>query len=232
MRSLGIIIFILGIVFGLALAFAAIWSDFEGFAYYNTGAGYGSFNGLACPILMTHSEKGIVTAAFKNPGSQEIEPYYEVSVSGPVSSGQFEGQLSLPPHSSKTIQWTVDASDIDLGFFIFVDLNILPVAGYSTREDTCGIMVLNFSGPSGGQVLGVTLAASLLAMMIGLGMWENSTNFNNSRAANQHRALQALGIVVLIALFMSFLGAWGAGVIFCAMSILLLVINLRLSIDG
>ena len=38
------------------------------------------------------------------------------------------------------------------GFFIFIDLQVLPVAGYSTREDTCGIMVLGLNGPTGDQL--------------------------------------------------------------------------------
>ena len=38
--------------------------------------------------------------------------------------------------------WTVDAHDIDLGNFILVKVDVLPVAGYRTREATCGILVV------------------------------------------------------------------------------------------
>ena len=171
LRLLGSVIFLLGILLGLALALSAIWGDFEGFSYFNTGAGYQSFNGLVCPILMTRSEKSIVTADFENPSGQEFEPYYEVAISAPGSWRKLEGQLSIPAHTARSIQWTVDANDIDLGFFIFVDVQVLPVAEYSTREGTCGIMVLDLPGVTGGQIFASTLAVSLIGLVLGLGLY-------------------------------------------------------------
>jgi hypothetical protein len=125
----------------------------------------------------------------------------------------------------------VDSNDIDLGFFIFVDMQVLPVAGYQTREDTCGIMVLDLTGAAGGQVFGLTLAMSLLGMVVGLGLWENN-RLKINRYTNRHRALQAQGIVVLLALLTSLVGLWAVGLIFCVLAILLLVINLRQSIES
>jgi len=228
-RKLGVVIFLLAVFLGLGLTFAAIWSAFEGFSYFNTGAGYPSFGGLKCPILMTRSEKGMVTASFNNPAGQELDPYYEVAVSGPYSSHNFEGQLSLPAHTTKSIQWTVDAEDIDLGNFIFVDLQVLPVAGYSTREDTCGIMVLDIAGSSGGQLFNISLAVSLIGLLLGLGLWESTININIDRYINLRRAL---GIMVLLALLTGIMRLWAAGLIFSILAILLLVINLRLFIEG
>ncbi len=229
---LGGIIFFFGIFLGLALSLAALWSDFEGISYFYTGAGYPAFNGLKCPVLMTRSETGTVSVKFDNPGSQEIEPYYEVTMSGQTSMRKLEGQLAVPLHTSKSIHWTVDANDIDLGFFIFVDLQVLPVAGYSTREDTCGIMVLDFNGPTGGQLFDLALAAGLLSIAIGFGLWENTAAQNSGRAANRTRAMKTLGITVLLSLLTSIMGWWLAGLLFGVITILLLVIILRLSIEG
>jgi hypothetical protein len=230
-RTLGTILFLSGIFLGLALAVAAIWGDFEGFSYFNTGAGYSSFNGLDCPVLMTRSETGTVTARFKNSSSEEFEPYYETAISGPASSRKFEGQLSVPAHMTKNIQWTVDANDVDLGFFIFVDMNVLPVAGYSTREDTCGIVVLDIPFLTGGQVLASMLTVSLIGILVGLGLWERSANKKSDGYTNLNLALRALGISSLLAVLTSMLSWWAAGLIFCVMAILLLAIILRLSIE-
>lgn len=229
---MGGVIFLLGVVLGLGLALVAVWGDYEGFSYFNSGAGYPAFNGLACPILMTRSEKSVVTADFKNSTGQGFEPYYEVSISGPGSLRKLEGQLSVPAHTAKSIQWTVDAGDIDLGFFVFVDMQVLPVAGYSTREDTCGIMVLDLTGLTGSQLFGLTLAASLIGMVLGLGLWENNARLNINHYTNRHRALQAQGIAVLLALLTGLIGLWAAGLIFCVIAILLLMINLRQSIES
>jgi hypothetical protein len=231
LRSLGGIIFLLGVSLGLALALAAIWSDFEGFSYFNTGAGYQLFNGLVCPILMTRSEKSVVTADFENPSSQEFKPFYEVAISRPGSLRKLEGQLSVPAHTTKSIQWTVDANDIDLGFFIFVDVQVLPMAEYSTHEGTCGIMVLDLTGITGSHIFAGTLAASLIGLVLGLGLWENDAGLNIDRYTNRHRLFQALGIMVLLALLASIIGLWAAGLVFCILAVLLLVISLRQSME-
>ena len=45
-------------------------------------------------------------------------------------------------------------------------------------------------------------------------------------------ALQAQGIAVLLALLTGLVGLWAVGLIFCVLAILLLVINLRQSIES
>lgn len=231
-RTLGGILLLLGVFLGLALSFIAIWGDFEGFSYFNSGAGYQPFNGLNCPVLMTRSDTSVVTAKFNNPGSEAIEPYYEVAVSGPGLLRKLEGPLPVPAHTSRSIWWAVNQNDVALGFFIFIDLQVLPNAGYSTREATCGIMVLNLTGPTGGQVFAFTLAASLLGIVLGLSLWEKVAETSSYRYSNLYRALRTLGILVLLALLTSIMGLWAAGLLFCVMTILLLLISLRLSLES
>ena len=230
-RPPGSVIFFFGICIGLILAFAAVWGDYEGLSYFYTGAGYPSFNGLKCPILMTRSETGTVRVNFDNPGAEEIEPYYEVTVSGQASMRKFEGQLPVPAHASKSIEWTVDARDMDLGFFIFINMDVLPVAGYSTREDNCGIIVLNIAGPTGGQILNLSLSLSLLGIVIGYGLWESDAKKNAWGSDNLSYAMKALGLAVLLAMLTGFLGWWLAGVLFGVLTILLMVIVLRLFVN-
>ncbi len=226
-RLAGATIFFLGILSGLALASAAIWGDFEAMSYFYTGAGYDQFNGLKCPILMTLSDTGIVTAGFSNASDREIQPYYEVSVSGVASLREFEAQLPVPAHATESVQWTVDANDIDLGSFILVNVDVLPVAGYSTREATCGIVVLNLNGPTGRQIFGSVLAASLLGMVVGLGLLESATDMKNSPALNAANAMRATAIAAALAMLTGLMGWWLIGLIFCAVTILLLVVLLR-----
>jgi hypothetical protein len=227
--SLGRILYFSGIFLGLALAIAAAWTEFEAISYYYTGATYAAFHGLHCPLLMTRSETGMVTGSFDNPGGQEIEPYYEVEISGPLPRN-YEDQLSVPPHETKNVQWTVDANDIDRGSFIFVKLDILPMAGYSTREAVCGILVLNVPILKGGQIFWLVLLASLSGMVIGLGLWEGANPPLAGKSLDLKRGMQTLAILVSLAMLTGLMGWWGAGVIFCAAAILLLVLTLRLGI--
>ena len=223
---IGSIVFFLGIFLGLALAIAAIWADFEGLSYYYTGATYGQFNGLHCPILMTRSETGTITATFNNPGNQIYEPYYQMEIGG-LLPRNFEDQLSIPPHTTKSVQWTVDAHDIDLGFFIFAKLDTLPDAIYPSREATCGIVVLNIPGLSGNQIFGLLLVLSLLGISIGSMLWENANEPLTGKELNQKNAMQALAILVLLTMFTGFMGWWGPGILLCAMTLLFMVVMLR-----
>jgi hypothetical protein len=225
-RKFGRPLFWSGIGLGFALAVAAVWAAFEAQSYFFSGATFEAYNGLRCPILMTRSEQGTITATFDNPADRESRPYYEVEISGRLAR-QFEDQLTVPAHESKTVQWTVSADDIDLDPFIFVRTEILPDGLHSTRQAICGILVLNVPGAGGGQVFFIMLIASLLAMTAGYGMWEKESDW---KQANLQRAAQAAGIAVLLAMLTAFTGGWLAGIVFCVVALLLFLIILRFSL--
>ena len=225
-HTIGSIVFFPGIFIGLALAIAAIWADFEGLSYYYSGATYAQFNGLHCPVLMTRSETGTITTTFSNPSNQTYEPYYEMEIGG-LLPRNFEDQLSIPPHTTKSVKWKVDAHDIDLGFFIFAKLDTLPDAVYPSREATCGIVVLNVPGLSGNQIFWLLLAFALLGIFIGIMLWENANEPLTGKELNQKNAMQALAILVLLTMLAGFMGWWGPGIILCAVTLLFMVVMLR-----
>ncbi len=219
-------VFFLGILIGLALAIATMWGNFEALSYFFSGATYAPFNGLQCPILMTHSETGTISAVFNNSRDQEYDPYYEMEIGG-LLPRKFEDQLSVAPHTSKSVLWTVDANDIDLGFFIFAKLDILPNAVYPSREATCGIVVLNIPGLTGGQIFWLVFALSLLGTISGFMLWENADGSSTGKESDQKHAMQALAILMLLAMLFSLLGWWGLGMLLSAITIVLMVVMLR-----
>ncbi|MGZ6316015.1 MAG: hypothetical protein ACXWNQ_02040 [Anaerolineales bacterium] len=226
-QTLGNVIFLVGVFLGLGLAIAAIWGDFEGISYFSNGAGYEAFGGLSCPILMSRSDVATISARLDNPGDTEIQPYYQVEISGAAAARELEGQVPVTGHSSRTVKWTVDAKDIDLGYFIFVKMNILPVAGHSTREGTCGIVVLNVRGPSGEEIFGGILGASLLGMVFGLGLRESGNENVSGGALNQRNGLRAVAILTSAGMLTGFMGSWLIGFVLCAMAMLLMIVLLR-----
>lgn len=218
LRTPGSIIFLIGIFLGLALAIMVIWAALEAQDYYYTGAVYEPFNGLHCPLFMTRSETGTISATFDNPSKQEINPYYKLETSGPIPQ-QFESQITVPPHTSQSVQWTVSANDIDLRFFIFAQLKILP-----KEQALCGIFVLNVPGLTGEQVFTVTLLVSLSAIAIGF-ILSNRAMAENA-LDNLMRLAQTLGVSVLAAMLFAFTGWTLVGFIFSVIAILLLAITL------
>lgn len=217
------IIFFVGIALGLALAIVTIWPDYEAVRYFFTGAVYGQFSGLTCPALVTRSETATISASIENPWDQVAKPVYKVEISGPLGRLLRE-QISIPPHQTQTVEWTVNEDDIDLGSFIFTKITVLSFVTTPTREATCGIFVINLNGLSGKQVLGISLTISLLAIVIGLGIWESQMEAATKGFMQPQRVRRALALAVLLGMLSGLMGWWIAGIVLIVLAVLLLAI--------
>ena len=227
---LGGVIFFFGIFIGLALALALIWEHYEAVSYFFDGLTYPAFGGLRCPILITRSEGGIIHAVFNNSTDQDDEAYYQMEIDGEVPR-DVKSHFSLSPHTSETVQWTVDANDITLEFFIFAKLDVLPNAVHSTLEDNCGILVLNISSLNGAQIFWLMLILSLIGIPSGFALWKITNISTIGKALELQRAMLTLAILVPLSLFFGFIGWWFIGIIVCAIIFLLIVAILGLAIQ-
>ncbi len=231
-------LFLLGTVVTISLSGMMAWAGFEGLSYFATGAGYARFGGMHCPILISQAETGVVRADFVNSTGELMQPYYDIEISGRVASRQLEGQVTLPPHGTGEIRWNVDEGDIDLRPFIFVKLDVLPIGGYATREDTCGILVVDLGGISGSRALSSAIALGLLCLLGGLllpsvGLTPSeSVRFDAEASSNSRRAAQALGISSVCALFAGLMGWWLIAMLLVAVSLLLLVMRLPYALSS
>lgn len=223
-KKRGTILFGIGLLAGLALATIAVWGDFEGMSYFSSAAGYAGFPGLHCPVIMGPTETATVSAEFSNSTNETAQPYYQVWVSGLAAVRAFENQIDVPPHSSRTVAWTVNAGDIDLGSFVMVKVDVLPTADFGTRESTCGIMVLPLPGITGNQAAGALLAISLLGIFIGLALREGREEPFPGKEANLRNGMRAAGILTLLAVLTALPGLWLFGLIFAALAVLLVLI--------
>ncbi len=227
----GTVIFLVGLFLGLGLAGLATLGDFEAMSYFYTGAGYAGFSGLQCPVLMSRSQVETVSATFNNSGNEVIQPYFQVQISGLAAMRNFKDQVSVEPHSSKTVQWTVDSRDIDVGSFVLVKMEISPMAGYSTREATCGIVALNLGGLKGEQILGWGVGLSLLGMVVGLALKEGSEQAVTGKGVSIRNALRTAGVLTCLALLTGLIGFWLLGILCFLLTILLLAIVLRMAVS-
>jgi len=223
LRVVGFSLFFVGVIFGFVLAVLFTWNKIEAINYYFTGATYPAFNGLHCPTIITRSEQGTVTAIFDNPAGEENNFYYRVEFSGVVEPRKYTDHIVVPAHGRESLQWVVDEKDIDLEFFIFVKMVILPNAFHPTSEATCGITVMNIPWFTGRQIYIFTLVISLLGIGVGLSILQR---VNSGMEPNRPYTL-VLGTVVLLAMFSSFMGWWLMGAALLAITILLLVVFVR-----
>jgi hypothetical protein len=228
LRILSRAIFFPGVILGLVLSGIAIWNHLEATSYFFTGVKYAPFPGLRCPVMIAPTEKGIVSAIFDNPTNEEDAFFYRVEISGKVfSRRQVEDQIAVSPHQTKTIRLAVDANDVDLMFFIFVKISILPNSVHRSQEAVCGMMVANILGLTGPQISTAALFLSFLGMAIGLGMWQQTIT---KADRDIRRVVPTLGFVVLLTMFAASMGWWMVAIALSVVTILLMVISLRFAI--
>lgn len=228
-RNTANVLFLFGVLVTMALAGLMAWAAFEGLSYFATGAGYPPYGGMHCPILMSSSETGVVQAEFSNPTDQAAQPYYEVEISGIVQTRKVEGQITVPPSETRSVTWTVSAADVDLQPFVFVKMDVLPIGGNSTREDTCGILVAGLGGMPGTLALSISIALGVLCILIGMvlpafGLTRSeAAQFDGEASSNARRAGQALSVACVCALLAGLIGWWLVATLLLAISVLLLL---------
>jgi hypothetical protein len=223
-RSLGAIAFFIGIFFGLALAGSAVWADFEAQFYGFDHMGDEPIRTLECPVLMTVSETGHISATFSNRTQRPIEQLVRADISNFGPARSISTRLSLAPGERKTVDWSVTSADIDLGRFIFARVYAYPAYPYPFREATCGIMVLNLPGLTGGLVFALTITACLLGILIGLALWEKNSRPQKRRILESSHAMRFLAVIVLVALLTSLRGWWMIGGLCLVLAVLLITV--------
>jgi len=230
---LGIILMLIGAALATAIAATIAWADFEGLSYFETGAGYPSFDGLTCPSVMSLTEEALVAARFSNPTDVTIEPNYRLNISGKTEFRRLAGKVTVPPHGHQDAAWTVNSDDIDLGYFILLRLTVLPTAKMPTRAASCGILALDLGSATGDQAL--TLAVALSALLMAGGLIapalllseHQRLRFDIDASTPRRRATQAMGVVCAAAVLPALSGAWLAAWLLCVVGVLLLLIVLR-----
>jgi hypothetical protein len=228
LQNLGGVAFFVGVIIAFVLSIIAIWNNIESTSYYFSGVKYPPFSGLRCPVMIGPTETGMVNAVFDNPTDKEDNFFYRAEISGRSSSTrQVEGQIAVPPRETRSVQLTVDSNDVDLMFFILVKMSILPNALHKSQEAVCGTMLVNILGLTGVQIATIALILSFLGMAVGLGIWHQTNNKSDSEVP---RVVQALGFVVIVALFAASMGWWTPAIVLCVIAILLMVISLRFAI--
>ena len=222
MRLVGVLLFSVGTLLGIALAGIAVWADLEAVFYGFMKMGNKPIASLQCPVIMTASETGKISATFKNPLDKPIQLMLRTDISGPTLSME-RTRLALEPGEKKRAEWTVTRDNVDLGFFIFAQVSSYPVYPFPFRQTTCGIFVMNLFGLSGNQITAGALVGSVLGLLIGLGLWQAGNRPLSGRRMETTYAMQFLAVIVLAAIFVAFRGWWLVGIMLLTVALLMLV---------
>ncbi len=232
LRSLAIFFFSLGMLFSMALAGVASWADLEATFYGFERLTNERLTTLQCPVLMTVTETGTISAAVSNLSDVTVKPKLRIYVSGPGLFRAADVQITLDPGETQQVHWTVTSEDVDYKFLIMAKVLAFPYYMASTREGTCGILVLNLPNLTGSQVFDFALAAALSGLLIGLGLWIASGPQLKRRILDSSRAMTFLAILTLVDIFVSLRGAWLFGLILFLATALLIIVVLANAAQG
>ena len=190
-----------GILLGLLLSILAAWADYEATSYGFMRRAHSQFNGLTCPAFIGKNESKTISIKVSNPTEQTIFPGVATQIS---ASREFDSKIEhiqLEPGEQAILQRTVGPENIDLGFFIFVDVQVSAMYPLPARESTCGILVFPVS--SGALILILGTALSILLMAAGTFL-----SSKNKRPARSINSIMFIVMGTFLAMIFSFMGWW------------------------
>jgi hypothetical protein len=225
LRLFAMLVLLVGIVVGMALAGMAVWGDVEATRFDESLSLMrdASLRTLRCPVLLTAGEPSTITARFNNPLDRPVRLLIRTHVSRYLTLFREDTQiLPLDPGETKGLAWTVTPDDIVYGHLILVKVlqfRQYPIPG---RLASCGIVVLNVPYLTGRQLFVLLLVVSLLGLAGGIALWLAGSRPLTKRGRQTTRTLAALAISVGVGMIVSFLGWWAGGLLFLAANLLLI----------
>jgi len=222
MRLLGILLFWVGVLLGVALAAGAVWADIEATFYGFTKMGDKPLN-LKCPVFVTAAEPGQFASTFKNPNDKQMELMVRTDVSGYGGIRTARTTITLAPGEKEKVRWPVTSEDVDLGFFILAQVSSYPAYPLPFRESMCGMLFIKTTALTGNQIFVLLVVVSLLSMAAGLVLWQVSHQQLKGQVSSATWAMRILVAIVVIGMFVAFQGWWALGVIAIALMLLMIV---------
>lgn len=226
LKLLGIALYVIGIIIGMAIAITNFLPDFEAQQYGFTELTNDSFNTLNCPSYLGIDDVGIIRASFSNPLDRPIEPMIRIDISSPTLIDSSRQKITIQPGEKQSVEFQVSSANIDLGHFIFLKVFRYPTYPVPLQEATCGIWVYNIFGISGSQLLIGGLISSVILIVLGIFLWVRSSYPIQDRQQNQLNYMIFLALSLAITIFVSLMGWWLVGMILLVVSILMILVVL------
>ncbi len=214
-RPLAILLFSLGLLLGSALFAVMIWSDFEA-ALFNPGLQQdAALRSLRCPVLITTSETGTVTASLRNPLDRSTERYVRAYITDGFVTlmREVNRSVSLAPGETARLEWTVTADDAAFERLILLKVVVRGRYPLPSRQGTCGILVVDAPLLKGSQIFALWLGASLLCMGLGLRLWVRVRRSLREQERQATRAMAALAGSVVVGMIIAWFGWWVPGLV-------------------
>ena len=217
-----VIIFSAGVLLGLILSGWSLWGQVEASLTVFPNGDQGL--SLHCPLMLSSTETGRVSADFNNPTTEEINPTIQAVIGKGIQSRTVSNVLALAPGGTKPLQWQVGPADEVFGGLILVNVFETSQPNFSSHQGFCGSPVVSFPGLTGQQIFILMFAASLAGMVAGAILWVLGNYPWRGLIENATNASASLAVLVLLDLLLIFPAWWGLSLVTFLFSIMLIVI--------
>ncbi|NIV13508.1 MAG: hypothetical protein GWN62_20155, partial [Aliifodinibius sp.] len=175
-RKISIFLFTFGAALGMVLIGASVYADFESTLFDATTIVDSAVRPINCPVLLSTSEKGKVSAVIRN--STDVRR--ELVVRAHITRGhlilirELEDRITLDPGESLRFKWEVTPQDAAYGHLILAKVIVLNEGPQGTHKGSCGIIVLNLPDHvRGGQLFWLLYSLSSIGVLGGMTIWRN-----------------------------------------------------------
>jgi hypothetical protein len=225
LRNLGVLVLSIGVLLGMMVSAVCILGDYEAVRFDASLSVLrdASLKTFRCPVLITTGETGTVTGAFKNPLDRPITLTVRAHVSNYLTlTRERTDRLPLEPGETKRLEWTVTADDVLYSNLILVKVLQFRQYPLPGRLGSCGIMVVDIPYLTGGLIVALAVAGSVVGMLGGIGLWLAGQRPLTRRGRQAANTMGALAGAVVAGMISSLLGAWMLALIVLAVNIMLI----------
>lgn len=223
----------MGVIAGLFLLIMMVWGDLEASLFSRGLEADKSLTSLRCPVFISPQETGLITAKLGNPTDKDWDRFVRVNISeGFVTlTREIKSNIPIKAGSSQRVQWEVYPEDAAYHRIIFFRVYVNAKYPYPSIGSSCGILLLDWWGLTGMQIL-IGLSTVFLGLTaIGFLILKFSTSINEESAWHAINSMVALAVIVSIGLVVSYFSAWVVGLLLLASALLMsgIIIGRRFS---
>lgn len=221
-RKFAVLLFIIGSALGMVLIGASIYADFESTLFDATTVVDGSIRPINCPILLSSTEVGKVSALVRNSDDQPRELVVRTHITRGhlILLREVQDKIALDPGASQRLFWEVTAEDAAYGHLIMAKVIVFDDSSNPSHKGSCGIIVMKMPGNlQGWQLFWTLYLISVTFILSGMRIWWTTGPPFGSGSLEATRSILGLGGIILLGLIFIIFGFWelGAGAFYISL---------------
>ena len=225
-RTLGAVLFSIGILIGVVFLGYTVWADIEATLFDTSFDADESLRTLKCPLILTTGESDTVSAAFQNKSERSIRPLVRAHISDSFVTLMREERelITIPSGRSEERSWVINYDDAVYERFVLVRVTQNAYFPVPSRTGSCGVLALNIPILSGGVVAALVTALMAAFIFFGLRFWLKYNQPLMGRTRTITQGFTWLTIVMAAGILVTYLGWWFAAALLFVLTLLLMMV--------